>query len=830
MRVRILPYVAVVSGVIIACDPGSLEGLEVRLQAVETGSVKRAPALITTGIPFARGAVRDISILSVKHLGRSLPAQFTRLVPWDDGSVRWALMDVQLDVPPGGKAELTVSDDKANVPPPLALKIEEDTEVVRVTTGSLRFSVSKRKPGIFESVSLGAVEVLRPAGRGLVVWDAQGKEIVAGPPSSVKVEQWGPLRCVICAKGRFPGVHNGLLGYTVRISAFAGQRIVKLHVWLENHGAMGYFSARSEGEASPSVEWFPFDGMAVELALSPATGLRALCEGVEASDNLKVLQICKKTPKPLARNERPVPPFYTWDCFEYTIRSGEQELKKGDRTEGVVVIKSGVGTLTVGIRDFWQNYEKAIELVSGGTLRLWLWPQEGQWPRQKVNAPYDRSLDGVAQDGMYVLPGGVHKGHEFVLDLSGRDARETWAELVQPLVALPSAEYCAGTEAVPGLFAPPGVRTGDRDCDAKLAAWERMAASVADPSHPAGLYAAQKTSWFADVGYMQDSGYWFGWMDYGDIPVPGRGPVGLHYDWPWILLVNLLRTGNPNFFYLAVPMARHRIDVDQLWSDRDPPDCAGLQRGDYNWPNFHCMRLYRKPQVTSNFLRGLVLYYMLTGEPKALECCLRNGEGLRAAWDWIARNKPYGGPQGDMAANAWSIESYLALGTLTTDKKWFDSALELFNTNVVPKWKGYGPFLHDPRRQIQSQDYIQEDMKYCYAIAAFCTLHHFTGDETVFRLLREGCENQFPESFFDAPMFLSDLYGYVGLKTGNASHLSNAAAVFAQGFPESKCPPVFLPENSVWSRTSAMMLRTGHILQYAWWKKVGTPTARSASR
>jgi hypothetical protein len=62
----------------------------------------------------------------------------------------------------------------------------------------------------------------------------------------------------------------------------------------------------------------------------------------------------------------------------------------------------------------------------------------------------------------------------------------------------------------------------------------------------------------------------------------------------------------------------------------------------------------------------------------------------------------------------------------------------------------------------------------------------------------------------------------VGLKTKNAEYLAKAADLFAQSFPESKCPPVFMPGNSTWSRTSAMTLRTGHILQYAHWKLKGS--------
>jgi hypothetical protein len=109
-------------------------------------------------------------------------------------------------------------------------------------------------------------------------------------------------------------------------------------------------------------------------------------------------------------------------------------------------------------------------------------------------------------------------------------------------------------------------------------------------------------------------------------------------------------------------------------------------------------------------------------------------------------------------------------------------------------------------------------MKYCYAFAPLCELHYRTGDETVMKLLKEGCERPFPDSFFEAPRFLADLFAYVGMKSGKPEYLETAADLFAQSFPESKCPPVFLHGNSTWSRTAAMTMRTGHLLQYACWK------------
>ncbi len=794
---------------------------ETRLSVVETEKVARSPAVVTMGVPFPKGAVKDVSRLAARLGGKTIPAQFVKTVSWDDGSARWALMDAQLDIPAGGRAELVVSDSGGNPPPPSPVRVETaGAGGAKVSSGPMEFAIGGGKPGLFASLKVDGKEKLAPSGRGLVLWKEDGGEAVAGPPEELRVEQAGPMRATVLARGKFPGVHKDLLGYTARISAFAGRRFVKIHLWLENHGAMGYYAAKDEGGTSPNIEWFAFDGMAVELAPDLGGKVAATCEGAEGTGSFKVYQFCH-----MARGQEKVQykkgPFYTWKDFEYVISADGKELKRGERTEGVVALKGDGGTLTAAVRDFWQNYEKAIEL-DGGTLRLWLWPREGQWPRARPDLKggglFDRTLQNLPKDGLYFLPGGVHKGYEFILDFSGRDGKETWAELSAPAAALASAEYYASTEAAPGLFAPPEVRTADKDCNAKLSAWCRMARSAADPASPSGLPKAVETPSESIVSYVSDSTYWFGWMDYGDLPVPGRGPVCLHYDWTWIMLINAMRFGDPAFLRIGTAMARHRIDVDQNWSDRDPPETRGLQRGDYNFPSFHCYRLYRYPGVSTNWIAGVALYYMLTGEPKAMECCLRNGEGLRAGWEHIAKTKPWGGPQGNVAANAWAVASWCALYDLTADRKWLDDALNLFNTNISAIWKVHGPHLHNPNDQIRGQDYQKEDMNYCYAIASLCELHRHTGDEKVFKLLSDGCAKPFPDSFFEAPLFLADLFAYVGARIGIAEYLATAADLFAQSFPESKCPPVWLPDNSTWSRTSAMALRAGHILQWAWWK------------
>lgn len=827
--------------VVLLLSVSTLFALEVQLNVTEDAGQARKSGLVVSGVPFAKGTVKDISRLSVNANGKTVPAQFSLIAPWDDGSVRWALLNTQVDVSANGKSALVLRDDGKNIAPLQGVKIAETANDVIMSTGSFEVRVPKKERGLLRA-KLDGKDVFDNSGRGIVLYapgpareieQQQGKktikvtvydpgpQIQADAPNSVVVEEKGPVRAVVAVKGVFPGVHQGLLGYTARITLVAGERQVKVHLWLENNGAMGYYY-KNEKRPVPrtaQMEWYMFDGLAVEMGVGLGNA-NATCEGSTGNNGkFKIFQTCywNKNNRKQEYNNFNV---FTQDDFEYVITSGDEELKRGNRSAGIVEIAGSNGRLTTAIRSFWENYEKAIEL-EGSQLKLWLWPTEGQWPRDRkrdLQGLYDDELLKLTKPGFYYIPGAVHKGHEFVFDFSGDSAALSSASLSKPLMALANAEYYAGTDAIPGIFAPPGANVGDNEGNEKIAAWENMYASAVDPEAPTGLIQARKQSEWSIVTYFGDTTYWYGWLDFGDIPCPGRGQTSLQNDWLWVITLGAIRSGNVAYMRMASEMAQHRIDVDQFWSDRDLPEVCGLQRGNVNFPAFHCYRLYSIPSPRSNHLAGLVLYYMLTGEPKALEACRRNANGLKVAWKHIAQTKPYGGPQIDMAANSWSIRGYCAMYALTGQREWLDEALALFNTNVVAKWKSLGPHLHE-RQQIRSQDYAEDDIKYCNSIATLCLLHKYTEDPQVLQLIEEGCATPFPENYYDAPIFLADLFAYGALIKEKPEWAKEAIDQWLAASPESKTPPIFLNGSSTWTKDSAMDLQAGNVLQYYFWKK-----------
>lgn len=830
MRLRIMLLCCCIPVVAVA---ETAFGLEVAICVKEPTGAARTRGVVTTGVPFAKGAVKDVSNLSVTVGGKVIPAQFLKLVPWSDGSVRWALMDTQVDVSAGGKTELVVRDNNENRTPEQPVKISDSADMITVSTGPMTFAINKKKANLFGSFKIDGKELINSAGRGLVIYTEDGKEAVAGPPAEVQIEQAGTMRATVCVRGKFSDVHNDLLGYTVRITAYAGAKIVKVHVWLENNDAHGYSSnARRMPEVRPKYGWFTFDGMAVEFGLGLGSDMTATCEGVQTTGKITVEQRCLGRLEPAIFQGKPVKSHpvqngFRWKDFVYKITAAGKELKKGKRTDGVLALAGANGKLTVAIRHFWQNYNKTVE-ADGASLKLWLWPRDGQWPRSYGIRKWALASAGMwklfgKKPSFYQFAGAMHKGHEFILDFSGHDPRQSGAEISSPLMAMASPTYIATTEAAPGLFAPANeVKSHDMELTVKLRAWNRLATNTVDANCKTSITQASRHG-------IEDYFGWYGWMDFGDV-FNYASSLQLQDDWPEIMLTNYLRTGDRRFFNMAVGMHRHRTEVDQCWSDRDLPQYRYLQRRKANQLaechrrgafHFGAMTLHSfgrtaPPTLEKTWTSGIAFYYMLTGDRKALECCLRTYRGIKELLidakeaDLVKR---YADTL--FLVTARSITSLCALHDITGEKKYLSEAMGLFRKHVLPRLKK-GPHL----TPLVEGGRIPKDggKQYCNSIISLCRLHHRTGDADLLKVLVTGVKEDFTLPYYQAPLYLAGLHAYVGYKTRAEMHMDSAVELFLERFPPSQNPPVVINGDINWSERASLLLRSGYLLQYARWK------------
>ncbi|MCX7592054.1 MAG: hypothetical protein N2255_10560 [Kiritimatiellae bacterium] len=249
--------VAIVSRAILV-DGANNEKLSVPVTIAEPIGVVRRGEPAWGGIPFLPGQVKDVTELSlVDASGQPVPAQFSRLASYDDGSVQWALVDTIVAVPANGSRTLQVVTGKATVPT-RSLSIHEKDNVVTVDTGPAIYTINKARFSLLESVKIGGDTV---AGPGLVrlVTD-EGRVYTGTKVTSAKWEYRGPIRATLRVDGEY--VDEGgarYIFYTTRLTFWAGRALVRITHNLRNSEPQNGFDAKIK-EATVALKLYGLDG------------------------------------------------------------------------------------------------------------------------------------------------------------------------------------------------------------------------------------------------------------------------------------------------------------------------------------------------------------------------------------------------------------------------------------------------------------------------------------------------------------------------------------------------------------------------------------------
>jgi hypothetical protein len=256
----------------------------VPLQVRDNSGVERRDWPVTTGVPLPLGVVQEVGQLRLTDAaGREIPAQFTVLSRYGarDNSLRWVLLDFQMDVPANGEVTLQLRNDRPAQAVSAPIRITETAASITVDTGGVVATVSRRDGSLLQSVSVGGKQVLKAGGddgpalrsgevrkmerfRG-PAWNTHGWEksrslenihvaesvYRGGPPREAKVEMAAPLRSVVVIHGRhLPATRgagilkSGLYDYAVRLHFYRGQSYIKVEYAVEN-------ADRAQPQSSP---------------------------------------------------------------------------------------------------------------------------------------------------------------------------------------------------------------------------------------------------------------------------------------------------------------------------------------------------------------------------------------------------------------------------------------------------------------------------------------------------------------------------------------------------------------------------------------------------
>ena len=347
------------------------------------GDVPYKSVPVTGGIPFPTGALG-----SSEHLrllgpnGDEAPLQVRTLGQWLDGSVKWALLDFQADVPPGSERTYTLEygTEAGRARFHNQIAVHEDRHAVAVDTGCRKFAIDKSRFAPVAEAPRGNLAYV--TGSRIVVTGADGKEYVStvSSPESVVIEESGPIRCVVRIEGKhLSGDGEALLRSVCRVHFYAGLPFVRLDHTLVND--------------STSEEFTEIKSMYLHVDTMPTD--RGESEVIQTHDNRSVID-------------------------------GEvRPLRMGGT--------AGAGGVNVAMVDFWQQYPKSLRTHAEGI-------EIGICPAISADDYRDSGEDGhklyfYLNDGVYRFREGLSKTHTMYI---GEDI----PSLPLPIPEAPPDWYC----------------------------------------------------------------------------------------------------------------------------------------------------------------------------------------------------------------------------------------------------------------------------------------------------------------------------------------------------------------------------------------------------
>ncbi|MBN1579560.1 MAG: hypothetical protein JXA89_02570 [Anaerolineae bacterium] len=605
--------------------PPAPTSLNLRLQVVNPANTDSGVEPVTSGVPLPH----DLNITDPAQLqlvntdGAPIMAQFTPLARWggapDDESkpIRWLLIDFQAAVCAGATGHYFLQEGGPGPTPPSPLTVTDDADSVVIDTGAAQFRISKRDgrlvtPGLSEPLYARA--------------HAAGVEYTTGGDVTIHVALQGPLRASVHVKGAYRDTDgSSLLDYTTRFWFYAGQSAVRLFHTVENntpcplreYDQIDCYRIGSEGSVvfddlslivpsdlgSDLTYQVGSDGETLRGDLEAQLNLVQDSNGTDSWDRYRTIVDWEDNPL----DARPrMQAFVSLRGYRTTL--GQDTVDSGDHAPGWLSVSGDGGTWRVGMREFWQNFPKALRAAPDGTIELGLFPAEF-------------GTDEYA----FTLRAGEHKTHEIMLSFSASTGEADPDPLgnTSLFAQAPSQWYIDS-----GVFGPTAV------IDHK--AWpdhEDYVDAQLDTAPTYETWMDWQPNLLASIAFYD----MYGIYDYGDWPIDYEGyggtPLNVKYDNDYGAWLQWVRGGDPRWFSIAEALDRHTADIDVLHTLHSPRHWSdGIAFGhslhdEDGFTNPHRNEGGNHPDTAFGML-GLLTTYYLTGYEKAYETAIELADSI----------------------------------------------------------------------------------------------------------------------------------------------------------------------------------------------------------
>lgn len=531
------------------------------------------PSPVSVGVPFAKSALGRTNQIRLLQKQTEIPVQTRALTHWDDGSVKWALLDFFADGQSDYIAEY--GRDIKPIVPDEPLDVVESQSDITVTTGPIRVEFHRDKlalPGIVSTRQAdGSYQWITPGetSPAIQLTDDAGQVFIAEKADALTVEEAGPERTCI----RIDCTHHASTLRTCLKSIFRihlyrnSSRIRVVHTFENNmkepFTTLRTLSLRADFDLGPQITG-QIENQTVDLNKSPL--LR------QTNDNT------------------------------FQLVQGRKTLSKGKRALGTAHLANENTTVHFGIQDFWQNYPKGLSVdQTGFTIELCPPLQKSAYPK---GGELEDRLYYYLLDGKYKFRQGVSRTHEFYFDIQTNTQIKPIQEPPLYCIDLDTFNKSQTVTLLPNKKPSPYPQY-EKWVDGALTAY-------GEDREESRAYG------------MLNFGDWFGERTYNW--------GNMEYDTPWCFLQEYLRGGDPQFYTYAQEAIRHLIDVDTCHygpqTGEQYTHCVG-HVGSYYPDGYRERAIFKgnwKPSHT--WVEGPFLYHLLSGEPRALEGAMKTCELL----------------------------------------------------------------------------------------------------------------------------------------------------------------------------------------------------------
>lgn len=580
----------------------------------ESAGLHRAHEPVRHGIPFPRSAITDLNALYLSAAdGTPTDLQVVTLEYWPDKSIKWALVDFSAHVQPNTETQysLSTSTSTSEKPPttPEKISIKKEDGILQVNTQAAVFCFSAHE-NCFDSITVDGEELLDPAIGQLALQDNKGN-LLTVEQSEPEIEDDGPQRCAIIRKGIFKDNKGKCFtNFSMRYSFWAGLSTVQIDFTVHNFRAASHTGGLWDLGDKGSVYFKDFT-----LQLGIAGKQHNIEWQAESSEKITKGQYTHLTLHQNSSGGK------NWDSPNHINHKGEKtvsfqgyqvtaitdnnttQLGNGLRANPWMKLSNPAGWIAGTVENFWQNFPNTLR-ISDNIIQMSLFPEEQGQP--------------------FELQGGEQKRHTIFLEFGLSGSEQQINKFQQPLEVLLSPEWIEQSGAI-SYFTAPDVQDNQQ--------YQKYIQHIIEGDE----------SFFNKRESIDE----YGWRNFGDTyadheavnhtePEPFISHYNNQYDFIYGAYIHFLRSGNMKWWNLAVPAARHMMDIDIYRTDQD----KAAYNGGLFWHTDHYQQAktatHRAYSVknknnsaygggTSNehiYTSGLVLYYFLTGDKAAKDAVL----------------------------------------------------------------------------------------------------------------------------------------------------------------------------------------------------------------